>query len=279
MISLKEFIKITQGTMVAFPDTSRLKGECVTLVQEYLRLCYKIPFKTRGNAKDWINRCSDIADKVTKPEYGDIIVWGGNATSSGYGHVAIYIDSNRYYDQYNPSKKAGYASNSIRSSVKPVGYLRLRGTRPADETKPITNQFNLTRLLKTGVSGADVKELQKALGGLVIDGIYGIATLNKVKSYQKSKKLVQDGIVGKNTATALGWSYGKFNLTRLLKNGSKGNDVKELQKALGGLTVDGIFGKVTLNKVKAFQKSKKLTQDGIVGQRTAKALGWLYQGK
>ena len=71
----------------------------------------------------------------------------------------------------------------------------------------------------------------------------------------------------------------KYNLTRLLKNGSRGNDVKELQKALGGLSVDGIFGAKTLAKVKSYQKSKKLTQDGIVGQATARSLGWTYKGK
>lgn len=71
----------------------------------------------------------------------------------------------------------------------------------------------------------------------------------------------------------------QFNLTRLLKKGCKGNDVKELQKTLGGLTADGIFGDKTLKKVKSFQKKKKLTQDGKVGKNTAHALGWLYKGK
>ena len=72
---------------------------------------------------------------------------------------------------------------------------------------------------------------------------------------------------------------GTFNLTRLLKKGTKGNDVKELQRTLGGLTIDGIFGNQTLKKTKAFQKSKGLTQDGIVGKNTAHALGWTYKGK
>lgn len=71
----------------------------------------------------------------------------------------------------------------------------------------------------------------------------------------------------------------KYNLTRLLKKGKAGEDVKELQRTLGGLTVDGIFGNKTLSKVKSFQKSKGLVQDGIVGKNTAHALGWLYKGK
>ena len=71
----------------------------------------------------------------------------------------------------------------------------------------------------------------------------------------------------------------KYNLTRLLKKGKVGEDVKELQRTLGGLTVDGIFGNNTLKKTKAFQKSKGLTQDGKVGKNTAHALGWLYKGE
>lgn len=70
----------------------------------------------------------------------------------------------------------------------------------------------------------------------------------------------------------------KYNLTRTLKKGCKGNDVKELQKKVG-TKVDGIFGNNTKSAVKKFQKSKKLTQDGIVGKNTAHALGWLYKGK
>ena len=71
----------------------------------------------------------------------------------------------------------------------------------------------------------------------------------------------------------------KYNLTRLLKKGCKGGDVKELQKTLGGLSVDGIFGNNTLKKVKAFQKSHRLYADGKVGKNTAHALGWLYKGE
>ena len=70
----------------------------------------------------------------------------------------------------------------------------------------------------------------------------------------------------------------KYNLTRLLKKGCKGSDVKELQKAVG-TKADGIFGNNTYKKVVAFQKSKKLYADGKVGKNTAHALGWLYKGK
>lgn len=57
----------------------------------------------------------------------------------------------------------------------------------------------------------------------------------------------------------------------LLKRGSKGDDVKTLQKLLG-VAVDGKFGVNTENAVKKFQRSKKLAADGKVGPYTWEAL-------
>lgn len=70
----------------------------------------------------------------------------------------------------------------------------------------------------------------------------------------------------------------KYNLTRTLRKGSKGNDVKKLQKEVG-TKADGIFGNNTRTAVIKFQKNNKLTADGIVGKNTAHALGWTYKGK
>jgi hypothetical protein len=53
----------------------------------------------------------------------------------------------------------------------------------------------------------------------------------------------------------------------LLKKGSKGNAVKEVQRVLG-LTPDGIFGSYTEAAVKKYQRARGLTADGIVGPKT-----------
>ena len=58
----------------------------------------------------------------------------------------------------------------------------------------------------------------------------------------------------------------------LLKVGSNGLLVKELQRALG-IGADGIFGKGTESSVKQFQKDNNLTVDGLVGSRTWEAIG------
>lgn len=60
----------------------------------------------------------------------------------------------------------------------------------------------------------------------------------------------------------------------LLRRGSKGDEVKALQKALGftGKDLDGDFGKKTEGAVIAFQKARKLVVDGKVGPSTWEAL-------
>lgn len=52
-----------------------------------------------------------------------------------------------------------------------------------------------------------------------------------------------------------------------LKRGSRGDDVKTLQKMLS-LAEDGIFGEITEEAVKAYQKDWGLIADGIVGPKT-----------
>ena len=65
-------------------------------------------------------------------------------------------------------------------------------------------------------------------------------------------------------------------MSRLIRMGSRGNDVTELQRELNqyGYTVavDGIFGKGTLAAVKAFQTDEGLVADGLVGKDTKRHL-------
>jgi peptidoglycan hydrolase-like protein with peptidoglycan-binding domain len=66
--------------------------------------------------------------------------------------------------------------------------------------------------------------------------------------------------------------------TSVLKRGSKGSDVRELQAALNRaganppLEVDGEFGPLTEAVVKSFQAAVNLPVDGIAGPQTIAAL-------
>lgn len=125
--------------------------------------------------------------------------------------------------------------------------------------------------------------------GLTKDGIVGLNTWKKlfevssevtpapvtdgltetIKQLQKIVGVTADGIVGPKTLAALP----VVSTTRNRKHAV----VKVLQKRLATLnfncgTVDGIFGAKTKTAVKAFQQRKGLSQDGVVGKNTWKAL-------
>ena len=74
---------------------------------------------------------------------------------------------------------------------------------------------------------------------------------------------------------------GTINTKNTLKKGSKGTAVGQWQKFLNwygsyGLKVDDIYGKLTVNATKKFQKAHGLKADGIAGPKTfAKAKGYL----
>lgn len=75
------------------------------------------------------------------------------------------------------------------------------------------------------------------------------------------------------TASAAGWDFG----TVTLRQGSAGVYVSTLQSALNSVTgstlsTDGKFGPMTTAAVKAFQASKGLAADGLVGNATKAAL-------
>lgn len=75
-----------------------------------------------------------------------------------------------------------------------------------DITPTEIKNFNLTRLLFKGRKGDDVGELQKELN-VQQTKIFGQVTKEKVKALQRKNGLIPDGIVGKDTAHCLGWTY------------------------------------------------------------------------
>lgn len=65
---------------------------------------------------------------------------------------------------------------------------------------------------------------------------------------------------------------------RVLRIGTTGSLVRTLQQRLVDLgyavKVDGKFGRITRQQVRAFQRTNRLTPDGVVGARTWRALGY-----
>ncbi|MEA5521301.1 peptidoglycan-binding protein [Limnoraphis robusta] len=142
-----------------------------------------------------------------------------------------------------------------------------------------------TTILRRGSQGQAVKNIQAQLNifgaKLVIDGIFGAATEAAVKEFQKRSGLTVDGIVGTKTLNALSQAttvpIDVLNSLPLLRRGSKGGDVKNVQVQLNNhfganLVLDGAFGPATEAAVKKYQSQMGLVPDGIVGRLTWNAL-------
>lgn len=121
--------------------------------------------------------------------------------------------------------------------------------------------------VKTGQSGAKVTAIQLLLvdkgAKIQADGKFGPATKAAVVAFQKKHGLNADGVVGPKTLKKLAPST---------RSGAHGNDVKAVQTLLRNagykVAVDGSFGPKTVASVKAFQKKKGISADGVVGPIT-----------
>ncbi len=110
-------------------------------------------------------------------------------------------------------------------------------------------------------------------------GVYSTATEQAVREFQEQRGLRIDGICGPQTWGSLveaGYELG-IRLLYLRAPMLRGDDVSELQEALGALgfdagRVDGIFGPRTVEALEAFQRNAGLTVDGICGPETVAAL-------
>jgi peptidoglycan hydrolase-like protein with peptidoglycan-binding domain len=153
------------------------------------------------------------------------------------------------------------------------------GSAPADTADVETEEADTPAeaglgswpLLKRGCRGADVKALQYLLKSrgysISVDGVFGSGTQAVVKSFQRSKGLAADGVVGSRT-----WS----KVIKTVRYGSRGHAVKAVQMQLkykrhSSLSTDGVFGSITRSKVIDFQRAHGLSADGIVGPTT-----WRY---
>lgn len=126
-------------------------------------------------------------------------------------------------------------------------------------------------IVRRGDKGERVKTIQYVLRArsysITVDGDFGSGTESTVKSFQASRGLTADGIVGSQTWEAL---------VVTVRRGDQGDAVRAAQSQLAAhgynLTVDGDFGSGTESAVKSFQSSRGLSSDGIVGPDTWSAL-------
>ena len=140
--------------------------------------------------------------------------------------------------------------------------------------------------LRAGARGEAVRDLQRRLaaGGHDVApdpiGEYDAGTADAIRAFQAARGLRVDGIVGRQTWSALvesGYELGDRLLYRR-RPMVRGDDVLDLQRQLNALGFDagredGILGDDTYRAVGAFQRDAGLAADGICGPATVAALG------
>ncbi|HEU4326269.1 MAG TPA: N-acetylmuramoyl-L-alanine amidase [Roseiflexaceae bacterium] len=170
--------------------------------------------------------------------------------------------------QYGIASSQIYGHRDFNATLCPGDqlYARLPQLR-ADVAARLGTPMRVWPLVQRGDSGERVKTVQYLLRArsytLTADGIFGSGTESAVKSFQTSRGLTADGIVGAQT-----WE----GLVATVRRGDSGEAVRAVQSQLVSkgysLSVDGAFGSGTESAVKSFQTSRGLSADGVVGPDT-----------
>lgn len=215
------------------------------------------------------------------------------ATATGYYGTITKRSVTRYQRARNLSVDGIAGPQTLRAINQDLAAGN--GVAVSNPSKPqkVSSEVSVI-ILREGATGQDVTKLQNRLKELgyfnqSVTGTYGPQTKEAVVTFQRSNSLTVDGISGPNTFEALKTAAPKKvekpkveepkektsqpAQTFTLKEGSSGNEVRELQnrlKATGHYThnVTGYFGPITKTSVQRFQKQWSLVDDGIVTQST-----------
>ncbi len=245
---------------------------------------------------------------------GSKAVWNVNADwrrvvaiAKGLGFEAG-LDWTSFVDAPHLQMTGGLSLSDLQAGKRPNLSMK-DGSSVPKPSKPTTSKPSSTKwrnrnfkwtgqVLKQGDKGRAVKDMQKLLAKKYfypnkgaknngIDSYMGSNTVDALKRYQSINGLVVDGVGGKASYASLTGKKSKpakKKPTRsklpsgILRQGSRGKDVKKLQKALNKVhfnvgKADSIFGARTKDGVRRFQKiHDPYNVDGIYGKRTRSRL-------
>lgn len=219
-MNLREFEKwaLAQGSVSNPAPDYGFKGECVSLIQQYLYNVCGIGFKARGHAKDWATNIIEGWDKFdvsNSIKAGDILVY----TSGTYGHIVIVDADLQCLEQNKTGKNRTVTVGPIKAGYNCI--LRSRteinvGTvATAQTTKSIVDLANEVIAGKYGNGEAR----KQALGSLYnevqakVNEILGAKnTAQNIKSIDEIAKEVIQGKWGngadrKQRITQAGYNY------------------------------------------------------------------------
>lgn len=197
---------------------------------------------TRSN-KAIVKRVINIALKSGK----QVICW-----TDDNGHKGGPFSSGHHYVMAVGYNKAGKVVVANSGNKGPVNIVSLDG---------------LCRFLQEG-NGTDKKWFKTVAGSA---GIVVVGPKPQAKKKVVKKPTAKSTTVKKAVKKAASSPVQSYNLSTL-KVGAKGQQVRVLQKLVGGLTVDGDFGPKTRAAVSAYQKKHKLVSSGVVDIKTWNSL-------
>lgn len=124
------------------------------------------------------------------------------------GHVGVYIGNGEVVEE------RGFAYGCVKTKLKDRGWLHwykiptIKYEENVEDLEPVSLSTLGNRLLKKGLKGADVKELQQLLNvlfnaGLEEDGAFGQLTEEAVRKMQAKMRLTIDGLYGAKSHAAL----------------------------------------------------------------------------
>ncbi|MDY7224144.1 C40 family peptidase [Halalkalibacterium halodurans] len=208
-------------------------------------------------------------------------------TSTGY-FGSITEDAVREFQMKHGLQVDGIAGPQTLNALLSQMNGNNGGQQTSSSTPSSTSNSTILRFGSSGQAVRDLQEKLKAKGfyNHSITGQYGRITTEAVREFQRANRLSVDGIAGPQTLAALtnqapAASAPQYNApvqqTTVLRQGSRGDAVRDLQRSLKDLgyyrmSVDGIFGAGTTTAVREFQRKMGLTVDGVAGPQTLSAL-------
>ena len=244
----------------------RFDNEVEALVSGW---CWGHSYRVISGSTSLSNHASGTAIDVNAPRHP--LGASGTFSSTQRSHIRSILNACdgvvRWGGDYSGRKDEMHFEINVRPGDARLAALARRIGGGGTPT-PAQITWTTVRRGATGFRTTAIQHLLRQRGySLTVDGSFGAITESRVVSFQRSRSLVADGIVGPRTWTAL---------VVTVQRGSQGQAVVAAQKLLThrghSLTADGVFGSMTATKAQAFQQSRGLTADGIIGPRTWAAL-------
>jgi len=230
------------------------------------------------------------------------ITWNTTASNNG-AHSLTAVARDAAGNSTTATALSVTVSNTVATTVPPAGGGGGGGgssTVTTIITNPLTNVTTTTLTNTTTVPGCDNRTSgfstttgQACAGNVTTTtttAIPGCDNRNTGFSITTGQSCIGNTVTASSasistnaTASATSSTIYPYNFgTSTLKNGSKGEAVKELQRFLNqalnlGLVVDGKLGPKTVAVVKKWQKDNGLVADGLVGNKTKAKMNAVVQ--